>query len=223
MKHANKPVLLGTSRSALERLQARKFSRVSEKHFMNSYWELTYLRYHPACCMTPSHNIHVITVIISGGLQIRKLLIMYFSPHASNLIFRRSKYSHMFPVVKQLQSMIFLQKERSNFTAMLNISRPVLAYGSETWVLSKSDEARIGVFERKVLRAIFGPTNDNGECRIKYNDKLYTLYKDSDIITYIKISSLIWAGHVIRLEDQNTATRVFLQQQKEEGQRADLS
>jgi len=27
---------------------------------------------------------------------------------------------------------------------------------------SKSDEARIGIFERKVLRAIFGPTNDNG-------------------------------------------------------------
>jgi hypothetical protein len=40
--------------------------------------------------------------------------------------------------------------------------RPVLAYGSETWVLSKSDEAILGVFERKILRAIYGPTNDNG-------------------------------------------------------------
>jgi len=28
--------------------------------------------------------------------------------------------------------------------------RPVLAYGSETWVLSKSDEAILGVFERKI-------------------------------------------------------------------------
>jgi len=59
----------------------------------------------------------------------------------------------------------------------------VLAYGSETWVISKPDKDRLGVFERKVLRAIFGPTNDNGEWRIKYNDELYTLYKDSDIIT----------------------------------------
>ena len=41
------------------------------------------------------------------------------------------------------------------------------------------------VFERKVFRAIFGPTNGNGEGRIKYNDELYTLYKDSDIITCI--------------------------------------
>jgi hypothetical protein len=43
----------------------------------------------------------------------------------------------------------------------------VLAYGSETGVLSKSDEAILGVFERKILRAIFGPTNDNGEWRNK--------------------------------------------------------
>ena len=72
----------------------------------------------------------------------------------------------------------------------------------------ESDEARLGVFERKVLRAIFGSTNDNGEWRIKYNDKLYTLYEDSDIITYIKINRLSCARHVIRLEEQNSARRV---------------
>jgi hypothetical protein len=70
-----------------------------------------------------------------------------------------------------------------------------LAYGSETWTLSKSDENILGVFERKILRAIFGPTNENGEWRIKYNNELYTrtLYKESDIVTYIKINRLRWA------------------------------
>jgi len=53
--------------------------------------------------------------------------------------------------------------------------RPVLAYGSEIWVLSNSDEAILEVFERKILRTIFGPTNDNGERRINYNNELYTL------------------------------------------------
>jgi hypothetical protein len=38
---------------------------------------------------------------------------------------------------------------------------------------------------------------------------LYTLYKDSNIITHIKINHLRWAGHVIRLEKQNPARRVF--------------
>jgi hypothetical protein len=58
----------------------------------------------------------------------------------------------------------------------------VLAYGPETWVLSKSDENILGVFERKILRAIFGPTNENGEWRIKYNNELYTLYKENYIV-----------------------------------------
>ena len=67
-----------------------------------------------------------------------------------------------------------------------------VAYGSETWVLSRSDEAIVGVFERKILRAIFGPTNDNREWRIKYNNELYTVYKESDIVTYTKINRLKW-------------------------------
>jgi hypothetical protein len=56
----------------------------------------------------------------------------------------------------------------------------VLAYGSETWVLSKFDETILGVFERKILRVIFGRTNENGEWGIKYYDEIYTLYKESD-------------------------------------------
>jgi hypothetical protein len=71
-------------------------------------------------------------------------------------------------------------------------------------VLSKSDGTILRVFERKILRAIFGPTDENGEWRIKYNNELYTLYKESDIVTYIKINRLRWAGHVIRLEEQNS-------------------
>ena len=39
----------------------------------------------------------------------------------------------------------------------------------------------LGVFERKILRVIFGPTNDNGEWKIKYSNELYTLYKENDV------------------------------------------
>jgi hypothetical protein len=79
----------------------------------------------------------------------------------------------------------------------------VLVYGSETWVLSKSEKAILGVFERKILKAIFRPRNENGEWRIKYNNELYTLYKKSDIVTYMKVKHLRWAGHVIRLEEED--------------------
>jgi len=36
------------------------------------------------------------------------------------------------------------------------------------------------------------------------------LYKESDIARYIKINRLRWAGHVIRLEEQNPARRVLV-------------
>jgi hypothetical protein len=35
--------------------------------------------------------------------------------------------------------------------------KPVLMCGAETWVLSRVDELRLGVFERKILRRIYGP------------------------------------------------------------------
>jgi len=53
-------------------------------------------------------------------------------------------------------------------------------------------------------------TNEKGEWRIKYNHELYALYKDRDIVTYIKVNRLIWAGHVIRLEEQSPARRVLV-------------
>ena len=83
----------------------------------------------------------------------------------------------------------------------------MLAYGYETWVLLKSI---LGVYERKIFRAIFGPTNDNGEWRIKYNNELYSLYKEIDIVTHIKINRLKWAGHVIRMEEQIPTRRVLV-------------
>ena len=50
----------------------------------------------------------------------------------------------------------------------------------------------------------------NREWRIKYKNELYTLYKESDIVTYIKINRLRWAGHVIRMEEQIAARRVLV-------------
>ena len=61
--------------------------------------------------------------------------------------------------------------------------KPVLMYGSETWVLNENDQKKLGTFERKILRKIYGPVNEKGEWRIWYNKELYELYKSSDIIT----------------------------------------
>jgi hypothetical protein len=43
-----------------------------------------------------------------------------------------------------------------------SVIRPVVAYACETWTLKETTTNRLMVFERKVLRKIFGPTNENG-------------------------------------------------------------
>jgi hypothetical protein len=50
--------------------------------------------------------------------------------------------------------------------------RPILLYGSETWVLTKREENQLLVFERKVLRTICGPKIENGVYRRRYNHEL---------------------------------------------------
>jgi len=37
---------------------------------------------------------------------------------------------------------------------------PVVLYGCETWSLTLREERRLGVFENRVLRRIFGPKRD---------------------------------------------------------------
>jgi hypothetical protein len=44
---------------------------------------------------------------------------------------------------------------------------PVVVYGAETWNLRSKMERMLMIWERKILRKIYGPTKENGEWRIK--------------------------------------------------------
>jgi hypothetical protein len=45
--------------------------------------------------------------------------------------------------------------------------------------------------------------------RKRYNHELYELFNDSDIVKYIKINRLGWAGHVIRIDNNKMVKKVF--------------
>jgi hypothetical protein len=55
-------------------------------------------------------------------------------------------------------------------------------------VLHRCEEHRLRVFEKRVLRRIFGPTRDEvtGEWRKLHNVELHNLYSSPDIIGQIK-------------------------------------
>ena len=104
------------------------------------------------------------------------------------------------------------------FTKLIKvIYSPVLMYGVETWVLSKVDELRLEIFERKILRRIYGSISEEEVWRSKYDEEPYRLYDDADQVTTIKITRLRWAGHVMRMQDNLPCNKITLD--KPEGRR----
>jgi hypothetical protein len=59
-----------------------------------------------------------------------------------------------------------------------NITLPVILYGWESWPFTLTQEHRLRVFERRVLRKISGPEREEviGDWRKLHNEELQDLY-----------------------------------------------
>ena len=89
------------------------------------------------------------------------------------------------------------------------VIRPIVTYASEIWVLKETTIQKLLVFERKILRRIFGPTKENQIRRIKTNEELDKLIKHKNIVNYTKAQRLSWFGHVQRMSDTRTVKKIF--------------
>jgi hypothetical protein len=68
---------------------------------------------------------------------------------------------------------------------------------------------RLLVFERSVLRIIYGPTqNNDGTWRLKTNEELRTLLKKENIVTFVKSQILRWVAHVIRIDTRRNVKKL---------------
>ena len=86
----------------------------------------------------------------------------------------------------------------------ITLVRPVVTYACETWVLKENTKTKLRVFERKVLRRIYGPTKEkDGTWRIKSNEELNKLTGNKNILNYVKAQRLAWFGHVHRMSDNS--------------------
>jgi hypothetical protein len=65
------------------------------------------------------------------------------------------------------------------------------------------------VFERKILRRIYGPIRNKGQLRSRYNKELYDLFKESKLSITIRIARLRWAGHVRRMDEEALPRRIM--------------
>ncbi|GFT37182.1 uncharacterized protein TNCV_1126481 [Trichonephila clavipes] len=81
-------------------------------------------------------------------------------------------------------------------------------YACETWPMSRTDENMLSIYERKILRSIFGGIQEKGTWR-RSNSELYRSFNESNIVDFIKIQRIKQAGHVIRINKDRTTKKVF--------------
>jgi hypothetical protein len=89
-----------------------------------------------------------------------------------------------------------LPSKKTRLNIYWTLVRPLITYACETWVLKEAIKQKLLVFERKILRRIFGPTKErDGMWRIKTKDELKKLIGNKTIINYIKSQrlGLAWA------------------------------
>jgi hypothetical protein len=69
------------------------------------------------------------------------------------------------------------------------------------------------VFEKRVLRRIFGPKKDEmaGDSRKMHNEELHNLYSSSSIIRIIKPRRMRWAVHVARIREKRSTCRILVE------------
>jgi hypothetical protein len=85
-------------------------------------------------------------------------------------------------------------------------------YGCKTWSLTLREEHRLGVFENRLLRRIFGPKRDEvtGGWRKLHNEELHNFYSSPSIIRTIKSRRVRWAGNVTRMGEKMNAYRTLV-------------
>jgi len=103
-----------------------------------------------------------------------------------------------------------LLSKNSKLRMYKTLVRPVATYACETWVLKENIKTKLKVFERTVLRRIYGPTKQkDGTWRIKTNEELNRLTDNKNIINYIKAQRLAWFGHVHHMPDTSMVKKVY--------------
>jgi hypothetical protein len=88
--------------------------------------------------------------------------------------------------VQNLSSSLLISKNLK-IKVYKTVILPVVLYGCENWSLALGEEHSPRVFEKRVLRKIFGPKREeDGSWRKLHNDELHSMYSSPNIVRVIK-------------------------------------
>jgi hypothetical protein len=89
------------------------------------------------------------------------------------------------------------------------IIRPVVKYSLNFWTLTAKDENNLRIFERQILRKIFGPVNIDNTWRIRKNVEIDKSIEGADTVRFIKAQRIKWLGHIQRMDQARPARRLL--------------
>jgi hypothetical protein len=81
--------------------------------------------------------------------------------------------------------------------------RPILRYGLEARAMASEEMNALRIFERKIVRRIYGPINEGESSRIRANKEIEDKLEGADIVKFIKSLRLRWCGHIERMPKNN--------------------
>lgn len=90
------------------------------------------------------------------------------------------------------------------------IIRPIVVFASEVWTLRTIEIQKLEVWERKVLRKIFGGKKINNIWERRTNQELKELYKEPSIIGTIKAQRVRWMGHLMRMPEKRLPKKLLM-------------
>ena len=94
-------------------------------------------------------------------------------------------------------------------TYLFHIGMSSITYGSESWTLTMEEERALALFERKILRKIYGPVKENELWRTQQNDELEAIIKGENIVRFIKCQRIRWLCHIERMQDTSIPKRML--------------
>jgi hypothetical protein len=103
------------------------------------------------------------------------------------------------------QLKLHLLSRKTKFLIHKTLVMPKLTYTAETWTMTKNDERRLSILERKILHRIYCPICEREQWQQSYNRELEELYNKPNTVYVRKSSRLRGLGHAVRIDENEKA------------------
>ncbi len=104
-----------------------------------------------------------------------------------------------------------------------SIILPTLSYTSETWTWNAAQQSRIRAVEMSYMRGACGVSRwdgkSNEDVHLRFGMSEAAVGMDCGMVEWVKRSTLIWYGHVMRMNECDFTKRVqYMRAQLKEGE-----